>query len=87
MNDGIHDIRERNVTVRSEIWTTNICRLGFQDIMEVDIKEFGVYLVSLIPLCVAQFTNCIHPCGVTNIKCKPNIICHSLYNVIVILIH
>ena len=33
-NDKFHDIRERNVTTRSEIWTTNICSLGFRDIRE-----------------------------------------------------
>ena len=30
----IRDIRERNVTIRSEIWTTNIHSLEFQDIRE-----------------------------------------------------
>ena len=30
----IRDIRERNVTIRSELWTTNMCSLGFQDIRE-----------------------------------------------------
>ena len=34
MDNINHDIRERNVTTRSEIWTTNICSLGFQDIRE-----------------------------------------------------
>ena len=34
INDKICDIRERNVTIRSEIWTTNIRSLGFQDIRE-----------------------------------------------------
>jgi hypothetical protein len=29
-----HDIRERNVTIKSEIWTTNICSLGLWDIRE-----------------------------------------------------
>ena len=32
INDKFRDIRERNVTIRSEIWTTNIRSLGFQDI-------------------------------------------------------
>ena len=32
IHDTIHDRRERNVTIRSEIWTTNICSLGFRDI-------------------------------------------------------
>jgi len=32
--DKVHDIRERNVTIRSEIWTTNIRALGFRDTRE-----------------------------------------------------
>ncbi len=34
MNDRIRDIRERNVTIKSEIWTTNIHSLGFHDSRE-----------------------------------------------------
>ena len=34
INDKSHDIRDRNVTVRSEIWTTNVHPLGFEDITE-----------------------------------------------------
>ena len=34
INDKIRDRRERNVTIRSEIWTTNIRSLGFWDIRE-----------------------------------------------------
>jgi hypothetical protein len=34
INDKFHDIRERNVTRRSEIWTTNIRSLGFRYIRE-----------------------------------------------------
>jgi hypothetical protein len=34
INDKFHDIRERNVTIRSEIWTTNIRSLGFRNIRE-----------------------------------------------------
>ena len=34
VNDKIRDIRERNVTIRSEISTTNIRSLGFWDIRE-----------------------------------------------------
>ena len=30
INDKFHDIRERYVTIKSEIWTTNICFLVFQ---------------------------------------------------------
>ena len=48
--DKICDRRERNVTIRSKICTTNIRSLGFRDtrelvsdIMEVDITEFKVY--------------------------------------------
>ena len=49
INDKIRDIRKRNVTIKSVIWTRNICSLGFwdigecvSDIMGVDIKEFRV---------------------------------------------
>ena len=42
----ICDIKERNVTIKSEIWTTNIHSLGFQDIKEwVTIR--GLILRSL----------------------------------------
>ena len=34
INDKFCDIRERNVTIRSEIWTMNIHSLGFRDIRE-----------------------------------------------------
>ena len=34
INDKIHDIWKRNVTIRSEIWTMNICSLGFWHIRE-----------------------------------------------------
>ena len=34
INEKNCDIRERNVTIRSEIWTMNICSLGFWDIRE-----------------------------------------------------
>ena len=34
INDKIHDIRERNVTIRSEIWTTNIRSLAFWNVIE-----------------------------------------------------
>ena len=34
INDKIRDIRKRNVTIRSEIWTTNIHSLWFWDIRE-----------------------------------------------------
>ena len=34
IHDKFRDIRERNVTIRSHIWTTNITSLWFQDIRE-----------------------------------------------------
>ena len=34
INNIIRDIRERNVTIKSEIWTTSIPSLGFRDIRE-----------------------------------------------------
>ena len=33
-NDKFRDIRERNVPIRCEIWTTNIRSLGFRDVRE-----------------------------------------------------
>ena len=45
-NDKFCDIRERNVTVRSEIWTTNIRSLGFWDIREC-MTLWGLILRSL----------------------------------------
>jgi hypothetical protein len=47
-NDKFHDIREKNMTIRSETRTTNIRSLGFWDIREcvtfmgVDITECRV---------------------------------------------
>ena len=54
-NDKFCDIRERNVTIRSEIWTTNIYSLGFWDIREC-VTLWGLTLRSLgcIPLCNMQ---------------------------------
>ena len=34
INDKVYDIREGNVTIRSEISIMNVCSLGFQDIRE-----------------------------------------------------
>jgi hypothetical protein len=34
INDKFYDIREKNMTIRCEIWTTNIRSLGFQDIRD-----------------------------------------------------
>jgi hypothetical protein len=50
INARTHDIRERNVTIRGEIWTKNICSLEFRyqrvnDITGVDITEFRVQLM------------------------------------------
>ena len=46
INDKLHDIRERNVKIRSEIWTINIRSLGFQDIREW-VTLWGLILGSL----------------------------------------
>ena len=46
INDKIYDIRKRNVTVRSGIWTTNMRSLGFQDIREW-VTLWGLILRSL----------------------------------------
>ena len=47
----LRDIRERNVTMRSEIWTTNIRSLRFQDIREWAIL-WG--LISRSLRCISQ---------------------------------
>ena len=46
INDRIHDIRERNMTIRSEIRTMNIRSLGFEDIREC-VTLWGLILQSL----------------------------------------
>ena len=52
--DKFRDIRERSITIRSEIWTTNIRSLGFRnirvcDIMKVDSTEIRVYMDTGVP--------------------------------------
>ena len=46
INDKLHDIRKRNVTIRSEVWTANICSLGFRNIREW-VTLWGLILQSL----------------------------------------
>jgi hypothetical protein len=46
INDKFCDIRESDVTIRSEIWTTNIRSLQFQDIRE-RVTLWGLILWSL----------------------------------------
>ena len=46
INDKFRDIKERNVTIRNEIWTTKICSLGFQGIREC-VTLWGLILWSL----------------------------------------
>ena len=41
-NDKFRDTRERNVIIRSDIWTTNIRSLGFRDIRECDIMKVAI---------------------------------------------
>ena len=45
INDNFCDIREKNIIIRSEIWTTNIRSLGFQDIREC-VTLWGLILRS-----------------------------------------
>ena len=45
INDKSCDIREGNATIRSEIWTTNIRPLGFQDIRDC-VTLWGLILRS-----------------------------------------
>ena len=61
INDKFHDIRERNVTIRSEIWTTNIRSLGFRDIREC-VALRGLILRSLGCTCkTTQTSSCSRP--------------------------
>ena len=46
IDNEFHDIRERNVTIRSEIWTINIRSLGFRDIWEC-VPLWGLILWNL----------------------------------------
>ena len=46
LNDKIHGMRKRNVTIRSEIWTTNTRMLGFRDSREW-VLLWGLILRSL----------------------------------------
>ena len=48
INDKFHDIRERNATMMSEIWTMNIHSLGFQDIKECVTLCLGCTLPQFI---------------------------------------
>ena len=44
INDKFHDIRKRNMTIRSKIWTTNIRSVGFWDIREyVTLWKLGLW--------------------------------------------
>jgi hypothetical protein len=61
VNDKFCNIRERNVTIRSEIWTINIFSLGFQDIREC-VTLWGLILQSLgctLGAHMAEHTQCL----------------------------
>jgi hypothetical protein len=64
INDKFRDIRERNVTIRIEISTTDIHPLGFQDIREC-VTLWGLILwslgcISLLPhMCYCACTLCL----------------------------
>ena len=52
------DIREKNVTTRSEIWTTNIRSLGFRDIREcVTLRSLGCTFLPTTPRNTIQIHN------------------------------
>ena len=77
INDKIHDIRKKNVTIRSDIWTTNIRSLRFRDIREwvtlwrLILQSLGCNLHVLrlhacdlrVPLSHAQFCGCWESLG------------------------
>ena len=50
INDKICDTRERNVPIKSEIWTTNIRSLGFWDIREwVTLRKLILWSLGCTP--------------------------------------
>ena len=60
INDRICDIRERNMTIRSEIWTTNISSLGFRYIREwVRLWRLILLTLGCIGLCEYKLALCI----------------------------
>jgi hypothetical protein len=59
INDKFSDIRERNVTIRSEIRTTNIRSVGFRDIRKC---------VTLWRLIVRLYLSLFHNSGFVNIS-------------------
>ena len=66
----------------SEIYTYLLCtivKLCPHNNKNYEYLHLILYLVSPI-LFVLLDTNCKSPCIVTNTKCKPHIICHSLSN-------
>ena len=58
INDKFCDIREKNVTIRSKIWTTNICSLGFRDSREcvtlwgLILRSIRVHMWSCVDYCI-----------------------------------
>jgi hypothetical protein len=66
INDKFLDMRERNVTLRIEIWTMNMCSLGFWDIREC-VTLWGSILRSLG--CISQlYLLNKHQCGKTHME-------------------
>ena len=82
INDKFCDIRERNVTIRSEIWTMNILFLGFREIREY-VTLLGLILQSLgcrYPTYFAVTVNMIFLVNKDEIQCVAFLsMCRLLY--------
>ena len=65
INDKVRDIRERNVTIKSEIWTMNICSLGLRECGEcVTLWELILWSLGCMLLHVLLGRHILesHPC-------------------------
>ena len=86
INDKVHDIRERNVTIRSEIWIMNIRSLGYWDITEwVIVWRLILHSLGYIVVFLGSVHNIIESypmeCYISHIpsslmvKCKLHLTC------------
>ena len=74
IHDKFHDIRERNVTTRSEIWTTNIHSLGFRDIGEcVTLWKLILWSLGCNPISLSLSLSSHIPCWLAFLDPHPRI--------------
>ena len=72
INNKFCDARERNVTIRSEIWTMNIHSLGFWDVREY-VTLWGLILWSLGCTCCSYNISLMHNITSLSSCCLGNI--------------